>query len=203
MKISEDIEAVENEEEIAVSSESEPEAEGEVKVLRLRGGGGSEDEKEPASSSKEAPVAPPLPKAPGPAAKKKPQRDETAAGPRTDLSKLVEVLKEPKKRVGIGGKVVVLIGGRWKIMEVIAINKDKTLQATEIASAATREELDVRTATDRLRTLEEDSKEAEIGKAEKKKYAEAHLDRLKIDIGKKAEVEGTKVRVGEIKRKLH
>ena len=87
-------------------------------------------------------------------------------------------------------------------MEVIGINKDKNLQATEVASAATREELDVWMATGRMRNLEEDSKDAEIGKAEKKKHAEAHIDRLKTDIGKKAEVEGTRIRVGEIKRKL-
>ena len=70
-------------------------------------------------------------------------------------------------------------------MEVTTLNKDKTMQATEVAAGATREELDAWTAVDRLRTLEEDSKDAQIGKAEKKKYAEAHLERLKVDTGKK------------------
>jgi hypothetical protein len=166
--------------------------------LRLRGGGKEEDEeeneKEPASSSSMAP--PPLPKAP--AAKKKPQREDA---PKTDLTKLTEILQQPKKGVGVGAKVVIKTGDRWRVMEVTALNKDKTLQATEVATGATREELDVWTAVDRLRTLEEDSKDAQIGKAEKKKYAEAHLERLKVDMGKKKDVENTRVRVTEIKEK--
>ena len=37
---------------------------------------------------------------------------------------------------------------------------------------------------------------------QKQKFTAAHLDKLKIDIGKKKDVEATKMRVTEIKEKL-
>ena len=157
-----------------------------------------EQEKEPASSSTVTPPPPQLPKAPEkvvPAAKKRPQKEDE---PKTDETRPIEILKAPKNtKATVGGKVVITVDDKWKILQVTAINKDKTLSAVVVATGTTKEEMDLWTAEDRLLTIEKDSKEA-IGSAEKQKFTAAHLDKLKIEIGKKKDVEATKMRVTEI-----
>ena len=83
------------------------------------------------------------------------------------MTKLIEILKAPKGvKARVGGKVVITVNERWEILQVTAINKDKTWSATVVATGTTKEEMDLWTAEDRLLTIERDSKEA-AGSAEK------------------------------------